>query len=126
MSVDPNEAFASDVNELNPPHDFARFKGRPRRAVEILYGRVDVDYETPSDRLCERLRLLRDFTSLHPCKGVQYRECITTSSCSAPGRVVVAAIRAAQLGLSTAIIRLKYWGGVCNNVGCSRVVAAER
>ena len=51
MSVDPNEAFASDVNELNPPHDFARFKGRPRRAVEILYRRVDVDYETPSDRL---------------------------------------------------------------------------
>jgi len=30
----------------------------------------------------------------------------------------VAAIRAAQLGLSTAIIELKYWGGVCNNVGC--------
>jgi len=30
----------------------------------------------------------------------------------------VAAIRAAQLGLNTAIIELKYWGGVCNNVGC--------
>ncbi len=30
----------------------------------------------------------------------------------------VAAVRAAQLGLSTAIIELKYWGGVCNNVGC--------
>jgi dihydrolipoamide dehydrogenase len=30
----------------------------------------------------------------------------------------VAAIRAAQLGLKTAIIELKYWGGVCNNVGC--------
>ncbi len=30
----------------------------------------------------------------------------------------VAAIRAAQLGLSTAVIELKYWGGVCLNVGC--------
>jgi dihydrolipoamide dehydrogenase len=30
----------------------------------------------------------------------------------------VAAIRAAQLGLSTAIIEKKWWGGVCLNVGC--------
>ncbi len=30
----------------------------------------------------------------------------------------VAAIRAAQLGLKTAIIEEKYWGGVCLNVGC--------
>ena len=30
----------------------------------------------------------------------------------------VAAIRAAQLGLSTAIVEDKYWGGVCLNVGC--------
>lgn len=30
----------------------------------------------------------------------------------------VAAIRAAQLGLSTAIVEQKYWGGVCLNVGC--------
>ena len=30
----------------------------------------------------------------------------------------VAAVRAAQLGLKTAVIELKYWGGVCNNVGC--------
>lgn len=30
----------------------------------------------------------------------------------------VAAIRATQLGLSTAIIEKKYWGGVCLNVGC--------
>ncbi|OLR94302.1 dihydrolipoyl dehydrogenase [Actinokineospora bangkokensis] len=30
----------------------------------------------------------------------------------------VAAIRASQLGLSTAIIEEKYWGGVCLNVGC--------
>ena len=30
----------------------------------------------------------------------------------------VAAVRAAQLGLKTGIIELKYWGGVCNNVGC--------
>ena len=30
----------------------------------------------------------------------------------------VAAIRAAQLGLSTAVIEEKYWGGVCLNVGC--------
>ena len=30
----------------------------------------------------------------------------------------VAAIRAAQLGLNTAIIEQKYWGGVCLNVGC--------
>ncbi|MGV0042879.1 dihydrolipoyl dehydrogenase [Mycobacterium colombiense] len=30
----------------------------------------------------------------------------------------VAAIRAAQLGLSTAVIEPKYWGGVCLNVGC--------
>ena len=30
----------------------------------------------------------------------------------------VAAIRAAQLGLTTAIVEKKYWGGVCLNVGC--------
>lgn len=30
----------------------------------------------------------------------------------------VAAVRAAQLGLNTAIIEPKYWGGVCLNVGC--------
>ena len=30
----------------------------------------------------------------------------------------VAAIRAAQLGLSVAVIEEKYWGGVCLNVGC--------
>ncbi len=30
----------------------------------------------------------------------------------------VAAIRAAQLGLSAAVIEDKYWGGVCLNVGC--------
>jgi dihydrolipoamide dehydrogenase len=30
----------------------------------------------------------------------------------------VAAIRAAQLGLTTAIVEPKYWGGVCLNVGC--------
>ncbi|TYK52897.1 dihydrolipoyl dehydrogenase [Actinomadura decatromicini] len=36
---------------------------------------------------------------------------------SGPGGYV-AAIRAAQLGLKTAIIEEKYWGGVCLNVGC--------
>ncbi|MFH1039411.1 MAG: dihydrolipoyl dehydrogenase [PVC group bacterium] len=30
----------------------------------------------------------------------------------------VAAIRAAQLGLKTAIVERRYWGGVCLNVGC--------
>lgn len=30
----------------------------------------------------------------------------------------VAAIRAAQLGLKTAIVEERYWGGVCLNVGC--------
>ncbi len=30
----------------------------------------------------------------------------------------VAAIRAAQLGLKTAIVEQKFWGGVCLNVGC--------
>ncbi|WP_203887088.1 dihydrolipoyl dehydrogenase [Planotetraspora kaengkrachanensis] len=30
----------------------------------------------------------------------------------------VAAVRAAQLGLSTAIVEERYWGGVCLNVGC--------
>ncbi|NLT30673.1 MAG: dihydrolipoyl dehydrogenase [Propionibacterium sp.] len=30
----------------------------------------------------------------------------------------VAAIRAAQLGLSTAIVEKQWWGGVCLNVGC--------
>ncbi|GAA2104596.1 dihydrolipoyl dehydrogenase [Microlunatus panaciterrae] len=30
----------------------------------------------------------------------------------------VAAIRAAQLGLKTAVVEDKYWGGVCLNVGC--------
>ena len=30
----------------------------------------------------------------------------------------VAAIRAAQLGKSTAVVEPKYWGGVCLNVGC--------
>ena len=30
----------------------------------------------------------------------------------------VAAIRASQLGLKVAVVELKYWGGVCLNVGC--------
>jgi len=30
----------------------------------------------------------------------------------------VAAIRAAQLGLSVAIVEARYWGGVCLNIGC--------
>ncbi len=30
----------------------------------------------------------------------------------------VAAIRSAQLGLKTAVVEEKYWGGVCLNVGC--------
>jgi dihydrolipoamide dehydrogenase len=30
----------------------------------------------------------------------------------------IAAIRAAQLGLSVAIVEAQYWGGVCLNVGC--------
>ena len=30
----------------------------------------------------------------------------------------MAAIRSAQLGMNTAIIEEKYWGGVCLNVGC--------
>ncbi|MWB99825.1 dihydrolipoyl dehydrogenase [Agromyces seonyuensis] len=30
----------------------------------------------------------------------------------------VAAIRAAQLGLKTAVVEQQYWGGVCLNVGC--------
>ena len=30
----------------------------------------------------------------------------------------VAAIRAAQLGKKVAVVELKYWGGVCLNVGC--------
>jgi dihydrolipoamide dehydrogenase len=30
----------------------------------------------------------------------------------------VAAIRCAQLGLKTAVVEKKYWGGVCLNVGC--------
>lgn len=30
----------------------------------------------------------------------------------------VAAIRASQLGLRTAVVEKKYWGGVCLNVGC--------
>ena len=40
----------------------------------------------------------------------------------------VAAIRAAQLGLNTAIVEQKYWGGVCLNVGCipSQGAAAQR
>jgi dihydrolipoamide dehydrogenase len=36
---------------------------------------------------------------------------------SGPGGYV-AAIRAAQLGLKTAIVEKQYWGGVCLNVGC--------
>ncbi|HXO54105.1 MAG TPA: dihydrolipoyl dehydrogenase [Mycobacterium sp.] len=30
----------------------------------------------------------------------------------------VAAIRAAQLGLNTAVVEPRYWGGICLNVGC--------
>jgi dihydrolipoamide dehydrogenase len=30
----------------------------------------------------------------------------------------IAAIRAAQLGLKTAIVEKQYWGGVCLNIGC--------
>ena len=29
-----------------------------------------------------------------------------------------AAVRAAQLGLQTAVVEERYWGGVCLNVGC--------
>src|SRR5687768_669403 len=29
-----------------------------------------------------------------------------------------AAVRSAQLGLKTAVVEKKYWGGVCLNVGC--------
>ncbi len=42
-------------------------------------------------------------------------DCIVIGS--GPGGYV-AAIRASQLGLKTAIIEEKYWGGVCLNVGC--------
>ncbi len=38
----------------------------------------------------------------------------------------VAAIRAAQLGLKTAIIEKEYWGGVCLNVGCIPTKALMR
>ena len=40
----------------------------------------------------------------------------------------VAAIRAAQLGKSVAVVEEKYWGGVCLNVGCIPVqgAAAQR
>jgi dihydrolipoamide dehydrogenase len=34
-----------------------------------------------------------------------------------PGRYV-AAIRASQLGLKTAIIEKQYWGGICLNIIC--------
>ena len=37
--------------------------------------------------------------------------------CAGPGGYV-AAIRAAQLGKSVAVVEEKYWGGVCLNVGC--------
>ena len=30
----------------------------------------------------------------------------------------VAAIRAAQLGMTVAVIEERYWGGVCLNIGC--------
>jgi dihydrolipoamide dehydrogenase len=30
----------------------------------------------------------------------------------------IAAIRASQLGLKTAIVEKQYWGGVCLNIGC--------
>src|SRR6188768_1856610 len=30
----------------------------------------------------------------------------------------VAAVRAAQLGKKVAVVELRYWGGVCLNVGC--------
>ena len=44
---------------------------------------------------------------------------MTLSSLGAgPGGGHVVAIRAAQLGLNTAIVEPKYWGGVCLNVGC--------
>ena len=38
----------------------------------------------------------------------------------------VAAIRAAQLGLQTAIIEKEYWGGVCLNIGCIPTKALMR
>src|SRR3954451_20814021 len=38
----------------------------------------------------------------------------------------VAAIRAAQLGKSVAVVEDKYWGGVCLNVGCIRSKALLR
>lgn len=48
-------------------------------------------------------------------KGVTHYDVVVLGA--GPGGYV-AAIRAAQLGLSTAIIEPKYWGGVCLNVGC--------
>ena len=38
----------------------------------------------------------------------------------------VAAIRAASLGLNTAVVEPKYWGGVCLNVGCIPSKALRR
>src|SRR5690606_41388627 len=38
-------------------------------------------------------------------------------ACAASGGYV-AAVRAAELGLNTAIVEERYWGGVCLTVGC--------
>jgi dihydrolipoamide dehydrogenase len=57
----------------------------------------------PTGRVTTRLALVTDFNLLVLGAG--------------PGGYV-AAIRAAQLGLSVAVVEDRYWGGVCLNVGC--------
>ena len=54
-------------------------------------------------------------TALDRVAGVTHYDVVVLGA--GPGGYV-AAIRAAQLGLNTAVVEPKYWGGVCLNVGC--------
>ncbi len=65
---------------------------------------------------CERAS--RCLVGAHPLlglAGVTHYDVVVLGA--GPGGYV-AAIRAAQLGLNTAVVEPKYWGGVCLNVGC--------
>ena len=65
---------------------------------------------------CDRVsRCLVGLHSLLGLGGVTHYDVVLLGA--GPGGYV-AAIRAAQLGLNTAVVEPKYWGGVCLNVGC--------
>jgi hypothetical protein len=50
MSVDPAKALTPQSSERDTHRELERFKRRLRRGTEILYRKVDFDYETQVNR----------------------------------------------------------------------------